>query len=284
MRMLVVGAAGLVGRSILGLESPHERIGLDRQALDVTHQADVRRAVRHHRPDVVFYCAGATDVDLTERDPAAARAVNSEGARFVAEGAREARALVVYVSSDYVFDGEKKSPYVETDSPRPLSAYGKSKLEGERYVREAAPDGFLIVRSAWLYGEGKGFPDFVRRQIEANVELRCVSDQVGSPTWAVDLAQALVALCERRLTGFFHFVNRGEAAWLDVARAVAELSGAEGLEVSSLTRDALGRPAPRPRYSVLDPSKFERAMGAPVRPWREALRSYLLQGGSRCAF
>jgi dTDP-4-dehydrorhamnose reductase len=182
---------------------------------------------------------------------------------------------MLYVSTDYVFDGEKPKPYVEDDATHPLSKYAQSKLEGERRVAGVSLDGHLIVRSGWLYGSGKGFVDWAFRRLEAGEVLRAVSDQVGSPTWVDDLSQALVALVEKNRSGTFHVVNHGETDWVGVARILAQRAGVAGSRVESIPMADLGRPAPRPRYSALDVGKFEGSTGLRLRSWKESLSAYL---------
>jgi dTDP-4-dehydrorhamnose reductase len=274
MKILVTGAGGLLGRACVEIASPrHECVGLRRRELDVTDRSAVDNTFEHIGPDAVIHCAAYTDVDGAERDPARAMAVNADGTEWVARAAR--RAVMLYVSTDYVFDGEKQTPYIEEDATHPLSKYAESKLEGERRVSELSPDGSIIVRSGWLYGRGKGFVDWALRRLEAGEVLRSVADQVGSPTWVKDLAKALLVLLEKRLSGTFHVVNRGQTDWLGAARVLAELTGADASLVEGISLAELGRPAPRPRYSALDVSKFEGATGVRLQSWEEALSSYV---------
>jgi dTDP-4-dehydrorhamnose reductase len=205
--------------------------------------------------------------------------VNADGTEWVARAARETGARMVHVSTDYVFDGEKTTPYIEEDRARPLSRYGLSKLEGERRVAEICPESNLIVRTGWLYGAGKGYVDWVLGRLDEGALLRLVDDQVGSPTWAAEVASALLILAEQGHTGTFHFVNKGETHWLGAARAIVDCLG---LETARLERSSLAdwdRPAARPRYSALDVSKFEEKTGAGVTPWNQALADYLASVG-----
>lgn len=286
MRVLVTGASGLVGRSLMRLlaaSSRHEGTGPPRAALDVTDRAGVERALRDWRPEVVIHCAAYTDVDGAERDGARAMAVNADGAEHVARAAMEVGARLVYVSSDYVFDGEKKAAYTEEDLPRPLSLYGRSKLEGERRVEEICGGSRLIVRTSWLYGAGKGFVDAALQRMEEAKSLRFVDDQVGSPTWSLDLARALLSLVERGERGVYHFANRGQASWLDLARRVAVCAGRADLALQPMSLSEMARPARRPRFSALAVGKFERLMGASVVPWQRAVESYLAERAQRAA-
>ena len=288
MKVLVTGAGGLLGRSVVSLASrEHECIGFLRKDLDVTDRSAVREAIHRVEPDAVIHCAAFTNVDEAERSPDQALAVNAQGSEWVARAAREVDAQMVYVSTDYVFDGQKKSPYTEVDAVSPLSQYGRSKLEGETRVRDVCADNYTIVRSAWLYGSGKGFVDWMLGRLEQpdrpGIEgtLRVVDDHVGSPTWVSDLAKAIVLLTEERFTGTFHYANKGETHWLGAAQLIAAYLGVERSRLSGHSMAELGRPAPRPHYSVLDVDKFEQATGSRVRGWDEALKAYLLTARPR---
>jgi dTDP-4-dehydrorhamnose reductase len=276
VRILVTGAGGLVGGLMVRLAAKtHEVLGCDRARLDIVNRDDVLRVVREFTPEAVLHCAAYTDVDGAERAPEKALEVNVKGARVVAECAREVGALVLYVSTDYVFDGDAKEPYREEDPPRPLSSYGRSKLEGEKAVAETCPESHVIVRTGWLYGPGKGFVDWARERIRRGEELPLVEDQTGSPTSSRELAAAMLTLVEGKHRGLFHFVNRGEASWLALGKAVAEELALSPVRVRAIEAAELNRPAPRPRYSALSVERFEKSTGGTVTGWREALRQYL---------
>ena len=279
MRVAVTGASGLVGRSLLRLltaDGRQEALGLTRAELEVTDRAAVERCLAMLRPQAVIHCAAYTDVDGAERLPARAMAVNAEGAEWVARAASSVGARVVYLSTDYVFDGEKESPYTEEDAPRPLSVYGRSKLEGEERVRAVSGGASLVLRTGWLYGAGKGFVDWARDRVRAGDSSRFVADQVGSPTWALELARAILRLVERQESGLFHFVNAGQASWLELAREVALLEGRAELPLQAMSLSELSRLAPRPRFSALAVSKYERATGESVVSWQRAVAAYLV--------
>ncbi len=279
MKILVTGASGLVGGLVVRLAAKtHEVLGLDRTGLDVRNQEDVARVFREFSPEAVLHCAAYTDVDGAERAPETALEVNATGARVVAESARELEALVLYVSTDYVFDGRASAPYREEEPPRPLSSYGRSKLEGERAVAETCPESHAIVRTGWLYGPGKGFVDWARERLRRGEELSLVQDQTGSPTSAREFAAAMLTLVEGKHRGLFHFVNRGESSWLALGRAVAEELHLSPARVRAIQAADLNRPAPRPRYSVLSVERFEKSTGRTVTGWREALHQYLHEG------
>lgn len=246
-------------------------VALTRAELDITDVGEVDGAIRSAAPDVVVNCAAWTDVDGAESETDAAHAVNGEGAGNVARAAREAGAWTIHVSSDYVFDGTKQTPYVESDDTAPLSAYGDSKLAGERAVAEQAPGAHTIVRSSWLFGaHGHCFPATILRLASERDELTVVEDQVGCPTFTGHLAQALIGLCEERIPGILHVAGGNSCSWFEFARAIVAEAGA-GSRVTPCCTDDMPRPATRPAHSVL---RSER--GAPVLPdWRHGLREYM---------
>jgi dTDP-4-dehydrorhamnose reductase len=276
VRILVTGASGLVGGLVLRLAaSRHEVLGIDRDTADIVQKDGVLRVFREFSPEAVLHCAAYTDVDGAERAPEKALEVNATGARVVAESAREVEALVLYVSTDYVFDGEATAPYREEDPTRPLSSYGRSKLGGERAVAETCPEDHVIVRTGWLYGPGKGFVDWARERLRRGEELPLVEDQTGSPTSALELAGAMLHLVEGKHRGLFHFVNPGEASWLTLGKSIAEELSLSPVRIRAIRAVDLNRPAPRPRHSVLSVERFEKSTGRTVTGWREALHNYL---------
>jgi dTDP-4-dehydrorhamnose reductase len=278
MRVLITGAAGMLGQDLLGtsVDAGHVLAALPRAELDITDPKAVESAVRAARPDVVFNCAAYTNVDGCETNVETAFAVNGEGAGNVARASAEAGAWVVHVSSDYVFDGSKREPYVESDAPGPLSQYGRSKLAGERAVAQAAPNAHTIVRSSWLFGaHGPCFPSTILRLAGERDQLSVVDDQVGCPTFTAHLAEALLALGAERPAGVVHVAAAGHCSWYEFAEAIVEAAGV-ACEVRPGRTEDLGRPAPRPAYSVL---RSERA-GAPSLPdWREGLAGFIAATG-----
>ncbi len=276
MKILVTGAQGLLGRSFVALaKDRHDVVGVDIAELNVTDKQAVRRTIDELSPAVVLHCAAFTQVDGAEANESSAMEVNASGTEWVARAASGVGAQMVYVSTDYVFDGTKNEPYREEDTPQPLSRYGISKLEGERRVLAVCPKNHLIVRTAWLYGSGAGFPDWVCQKLEAEEPFQLVIDHRGSPTYASDLAGALLRLVEQGHCGVFHFVNKGETTWLGFGRAVAKSTGRPHASLFPVTSTELGRPAVRPAYSVLAVDKYESATGAVVPSWRDALERYL---------
>ncbi len=274
MRLLITGAAGMLGLDVAAAgRADHEVTAAPRAELDITDLDALTASVSRARPDVVINCAAYTNVDLAERSIEAACAVNGDGAGNVARAAAAAGAWTIHVSSDYVFDGTKSEPYLESDPVAPASAYGRSKLAGEQAVVRAAPDAHTIVRSSWLFGPGGPcFPATIRRLASERDELSVVDDQRGCPTFTGHLARALVSLTAQRPLGVVHVAGSGECTWFEFAREIVARSG-ESCEVKPTTTAEMARPAPRPAYSVLG---TERAADAPSLPhWRQGLAEYM---------
>jgi dTDP-4-dehydrorhamnose reductase len=247
--------------------------GLDIDDIDITSFESTRRVLLTLKPRIVVNAAACTDVDGCETDRELAMQVNGEGVAHLAMAALEIGAKLVQVSTDYLFDGTKKSPWLEDDPPNPLSVYGESKLAGELNAR-IVPD-HLIVRTQWLYGHGgKNFVETMLRLGQEKKELTVVDDQTGSPTWTVDLALAIKALIDKGCRGTYHAANAGFCTWNGFARAIFEEAGMD-VTVRPMTTTELARPAARPLYSVLDCGKLVRDAGFQPEPWRDALRTYL---------
>lgn len=292
-RWLVTGAGGQLGRCLVEQlrDSPHhaQLAAPERAALDVTDREAVRRAVLEAPggpPDVVANTAAMTHVDRCESEPEAAFRANALAPGLLAEACREAGARFLQVSTDYVFDGTAHRPYREDDPTGPRSVYGRTKLEGERRAQAACPT-TLIVRTAWVFGPGR---NFVRTVLEAadralrgeGPGLRVVDDQRGSPTWAGHLAAGSIALVEAGAFGTYHLANSGSATWWELARAAVDAWGHPELPIEKVTSEEFPRPAPRPRWSVLDLAKAQRA-GVSMPSWREGLHAYLRSAASPIA-
>ena len=272
MRALVTGAAGMLGRDLVPVleGAGHAVVAVDLD-VDITAPGAVDRCVEAARPYAVFHLAAWTDVDGAEEHEEQALAVNGDGARNVARAAARTGAFLVFVSTDYVFDGASPRDYTEDDRPAPLGAYRRSKLAGERAVLDEHPHGARIARTAWLYGRhGRNFVDTMCRLAGERDEVSVVDDQEGGPTWTRDLAPALVALLDLP-PGIYHTTGAGSVTWAGFAEAIfAEASIA--CRVRRVTTAEIGRPAPRPTRSVLAVTKA----GAPrLRHWREALSDYI---------
>jgi dTDP-4-dehydrorhamnose reductase len=277
MRLLLTGAAGMLGRDVASAaeRAGHDVIPLSRRELDVRDAAAVDAATAAARPDAVVNCAAWTDVDGAEAHEAEATELNGAAAGQVAAAAARAGAFAVQLSTDYVFDGAATSPYLESAPTGPRSAYGRSKLAGERAVAERAPGAHAIVRTAWLFGaHGGNFVATMLRLARERDELTVVDDQVGCPTFTGHLAGALVRIAEQRLGGLRHVAGAGECSWHDLAAATFEATGADVELHRGRTAD-LDRPAPRPAYSVL---RSERPDTPVLPPWQDGLHAYLELG------
>jgi dTDP-4-dehydrorhamnose reductase len=277
MKVLVTGAGGMLGRDVVlaAGNAGHAVAGFGHTELDVADPGALSARFELERPDMVINCAAWTDVDGAEEseEEEGALAVNGAGAGNVAAAAAEVGASVVYVSSDYVFDGSKGAPYVETDQPAPLSAYGRTKLAGEE-ATAAANKRHFVVRSSWLFGiGGSNFVETMLRLASTQNEVLVVRDQVGSPTYTWHLAYGIVRLIEGIEFGIHHMAAAGACSWYDFAREIFEQATVE-CRVLSGTTEMLGRPAPRPAYSALA-SQREHAIELPS--WQDGLSAYLAQ-------
>lgn len=276
MRILITGSAGMLGSDVCAAAAGagHEVVALPRAELDITDADAVAVAVRAAAPGTVINCAAWTNVDGAEASEDAALAVNGPGAGNVARAAIAADAWTIHVSSDYVFDGNKREPYLESDPVGPMSAYGRSKLAGEQAIAGGAPGAHTIVRSSWLFGtRGPCFPATIRRLAAERDQLTVVDDQVGCPTFTGHLGQALIELAAGTPPlGIVHVASGGHCSWYELAREIVVASGA-ACEVKPGRTADLDRPAPRPAYSVL---RTERGSEVPRLPhWREGLAQYM---------
>ena len=277
-KVLVTGGGGMLARDLRAVLAARtgefQVVAPAHGQLDVTNADHVRGVMASFRPAIVFNCAAFTKVDLCETDPGA-RAVNADAVATIAGACAKAGARLVHVSTDFVFDGTKGTPYVEEDRPAPLSAYGRTKREGEERALEAP--GALVVRASWLFGShGPNFVEAMLKQAESGKkEVRVVSDQVGRPTATTDLAEALLALADANAAGIVHYANRGEVSWNEFAREIYRRAGFADVEVRPITSAELDRPAVRPAYSVLSTEKYERLTGKTPRDFREPLAEYL---------
>lgn len=280
----VIGAQGMLGTDLVRLlrESGVETVGLDVEHVDITRRESLSAALGRHMPDRIINVAALTDVDGCETRQEEAFMVNAQGAANLARLSAETGAFLLHVSTDYVFDGQQSVPYKETDRISPVGVYGKSKAQGEMWVRELLPTDHCIVRTQWLYGHhGKNFVEAILDAAQKRDVLKVVNDQHGSPTYALDLAEALVKICSTRSRGTVHVTNSGQATWYDFAAAIVEFQGILNVRVEPISTEELGRPAPRPAYSVLDNSRFVELVGEALRDWRDALADYLAERSRR---
>jgi dTDP-4-dehydrorhamnose reductase len=275
LKILVTGARGMLGTDVCEvLERGHDVKGVDIEDFDVVEAEAVERAVAAAGPDIVVHLAAYTRVDDAEDEKDKAFNCNAVGAMNMARASREAGAGMVYVSTDYVFDGTKKAPYMETDIPAPINFYGLTKLFGERYVSSLNPR-HLIVRTSWLFGPaGRNFVDSILRKARAGETLRVVNDQRGCPTYTYHLACGLASAVEKGLEGVLHMTNTGETTWYDFARAALEMAGVEAA-IEPVASASYPTRARRPANSVLASLVVEPSGLEPLPGWREGLRHHL---------
>ena len=275
-RLLVTGAGGMLGTDVTReFSRDFHVIGLSRKDLDITDKGAVGEAFRQYRPEVVINCAAFTRVDDCETMPEIAYSVNAEGPANLAAFCRDSGALLVHVSSDYVFDGRADHPWKEDDPMAPLNVYGKSKLQGEIRVK-AECSNYLIVRTSWLFGLNG--PNFISTMLDLSrnrKELAVVNDQEGSPTYTRDLAWGIRLLVSRDLRGIFHCCNSGSCTWFQLCSFVFENKGINDVLLTPVTSASFPRPAARPAYSVLDTGRFRELTGQAMRPWQQAVSKYL---------
>jgi dTDP-4-dehydrorhamnose reductase len=278
MKYLITGANGMLGHDLVTALAGRDVTALDRTTLDITDLDAVRAALPGF--DVVINAAAYTKVDDAETDEETALSINGTGAGNLARAAAETGAILVQVSTDYVFDGTATSPYEENTPRNPVSAYGRTKAEGERLAQELNGDRTYIVRTAWLYGQhGPNFPKTMLKLAAGRPELSVVNDQVGQPTWTLDLARQIVALLDANAPfGVYHGTNSGETSWFGFARAVFAGAGLDPERVKPTDSASFVRPAPRPSYSVLGHGAWIAAGLTPLRNWDEALADAMSQG------
>ena len=280
-RWFVTGAGGMVGTDLRDelLARDIDFQCLNRSELDITDSRAVAEVVEAAKPDVIVNCAAYTRVDDAETHEHLANSINASAVEFLAGAANEVGALLIQISTDFVFDGMKTTPYEVNDRTAPLSAYGRSKLLGE--IASTHARNHLIVRTAWLFGvHGPNFVEAIRGQIRKGTNpLRVVNDQRGRPTYTPHLARAIIRLAEHQhARGVVHYADEPECSWFDFASAIVEESGAT-TEVRPVSTAEFPRPAPRPAYSVLSTERYERLTGVKPDSWREGLREYLQRRG-----
>ena len=278
MRVLITGCKGMLGQDLAAhLRPGHEVLGIDIQEADITDRQQAAEAVLSRKPEVVIHTAAFTAVDECERKPDLAFRVNGGGTRNIALACREARLPLVYISTDYVFDGTKTEPYVEDDAPNPLSVYGKSKLQGEQQVRELLSH-YWIVRTSWLFGPlGKNFVRTILERARQGESLRVVDDQVGAPTYTMDLAEKLASIVEHAAPGIYHTTNQGYCSWFQFAQEILRQGALDHTKISPIPTSASDRPARRPANSRLANQHLETEGLGLLPPWQDALRRYLLR-------
>jgi dTDP-4-dehydrorhamnose reductase len=273
MKVLTLGASGLLGQALMREWRGDDIVGLSSREVDIRDADAVRETAERVRPQWIVLAAAYTDVDGCESHPHLAFAVNRDGAVNVAEAAKRVGAKLLFLSSDYVFDGKKTSPYETGDARNPQSVYGRSKAEAEVQLLEVLPE-CCIARTSWLFGVGgRCFPDTILKLAATRPALDVVSDQRGCPTYSVDLARAIIELCRKGASGIVHVNNAGDCSWFEFAREITRAAGLT-TDVRPVSAAQMARPAPRPAYSVLSPASLQRwAVSMPS--WPDALQRYL---------
>jgi len=275
---MIIGATGLLGKALTHEWSGDEVVGLGSRDVDIRDADRMREVVESHRPDWIVLAAAYTNVDDCETHPDLALAVNRDGAVNVAQAAKQTGAKLLFLSSDYVFDGKKTSPYETEDARNPQSVYGRSKAEAEVRLLDVLPE-CCIARTSWLFGTGgKCFPDTILKLAASRPALDVVNDQRGCPTYSVDLSRAIIQLCRNHASGIVHVTNAGECSWFDFACEIVK-GGGLATEIRPVSSQQMARPAPRPAYSVLSPKSL-RPYGVTVPTWQDALPRYLRERGN----
>ncbi len=274
MKILITGAYGMLGSDLREVLKNHELIVTGSKDLDITDEGDVIDFIDENSPDIVINAAAYTAVDDCETNYDEAYAVNAIGPKNLAVACKKQDIPLVHISTDYVFDGSKRTPLLENDPLGPQSAYGKTKLEGEKFIQEYA-DKYFILRTAWLYGlHGNNFVQTMLSLAENHDEITVVDDQIGSPTYSLDLAVSIANLLNSDKYGIYHLTNEGECSWYEFSKRIFELSNVD-VKVLPVTTEEFPRPAPRPHYSVLSNQKWIKAGFPPMRKYEEALSDYL---------
>jgi dTDP-4-dehydrorhamnose reductase len=277
MKILVTGGRGMLGTDVCALfrQNGHEVVSCDTETFDITDPEATLKYLSGAGPEIVIHCAAFTNVDACETQQDKAFRVNTAGAGNVASACETVGARIIAVSTDYVFDGTRREPYTESDVPNPQCVYGASKFEGENLIREACAS-HQIVRTSWLYGvHGKSFPGIMIDAARAGKTLRVVTDQLGTPTYTVDLARTIDFLVQHAVHGTFHGVNSGICSWHDVAVETLNLAGLGDVPVAKILSADWPTPVKRPAFSALISPRLAE-LGYPVpRPWREALADYV---------
>jgi dTDP-4-dehydrorhamnose reductase len=278
LKILVTGANGQLGTDIIKHFNKDEVYGYDVDVLDITDIKQVVDLVKQIKPELIINCAAYTNVDGCEQNEELAYKVNAIGARNLAVAALETNSKLLHISTDFVFDGCTNKPYLEFDTPNPLSIYGKSKFAGEELIRQICPRHY-ILRTAWLYG--KNGNNFVKTMLKLGQEkktLTVVDDQIGSPTFTEDLIGAISEVIKTDAYGTYHATNNGFCSWNEFAKKIFEYAGMQEIEVLPISTEELGRPAKRPQYSVLRNFMLEAQYNYKMRNWEEALKEYFAVG------
>ncbi len=276
MRVVIIGATGLLGGALFEEWNGELITGVGSRDVDIRDEAKLRELYARCRPEWTVLAAAYTDVDGCEKNPGRAYEVNCTGAVKVARASREVGSRLLFVSTDYVFDGRKYTPYGTDDTVNPVNVYGQSKADAERGIREVLPH-CCILRTSWLYGaKGRCFPNTILEAAQRRKKLSVVADQTGSPTFNRDLARTIIKLVRADAQGILHVSNAGECSWFEFARHIVRAAGLADVEVEQIRTEDLPRPAQRPKYSVLSHVSLQR-YGILMRPWQETLDDYMAE-------
>lgn len=275
MKILITGSNGMLGHDLIEvLKDNHELILTTSKTLDITDKNHVIEFIGENKPDIVINSAAYTNVDGCEENQETAYSINGDGVRNLAEGCSKIDCPLVHISTDYVFNGKNTTPWVEDDKIGPISVYGKSKLKGEEAILETL-DKFFIIRTAWLYGiNGGNFPKTMLELAKNHSEITVVYDEVGTPTYTLDLAKAISELIGTDYYGIYHITNSGNCSWCEFARYIFEVADKD-VKVIPVTASEFARPAPRPHYSVLENKKWIENGFKPLRNYKDAAKEYI---------
>lgn len=284
MKILVTGAKGQLGREIVqALQTAGEAvIAVDRSVLDFSHPSQVADGIARHEAEWVINCAAYTQVDKAETEAEQAFRVNRDSAKAVAQGVQRAGGRLLHISTDFIFSGSQSHPYLETDTANPCGVYGRSKWEGEQAICDLLPNA-LILRTAWVYGvHGNNFVKTILRLAAERDELRVVDDQIGTPSWTLDITNAIRSLIKGNANGVFHFTNEGVASWYDFAAEILAQAKQLGIlskacQLKPIPTEAYPTPAKRPAYSVLSKTKIRQQLDYDIPHWKESLSLMLRQ-------
>lgn len=275
MKVLITGSNGMLGHDLIDvLDGKHELIKTTSKSLDITDEDKVKDYIVNENPDIVINSAAYTDVDGCETNEEIAYKVNGEGVKNLALACKVVDCPLLHISTDYVFNGENNKPWMEDDEVGPISIYGKSKLQGEEAI-ESILDKFFIIRTSWLYGiNGGNFPKTMLELAKTHDTLTVVTDEIGTPTYTLDLAQAIAELIETEYYGIYHITNSDYCSWFDFAKYIFEVKNIS-VNVVPVTAEEFARPASRPHYSVLNNSNWANNGFKPLRSYKEAIKDYL---------
>lgn len=279
--ILVFGADGMLGSDIAKiLSQDYQVIPKTINDIDITEKKSLEKMMKYVKPNIVINCAAYTDVDGAQTNREKAFLVNADAVKYIAELCKTVNAKLIHYSTDYVFDGTKSTPYTEEDRPNPINVYGESKLKGEEYIKNTL-DNYLIIRTSWLFGKnGKNFVTTILRLANERPEIKVVDDQIGSPTYTVNLAQATEGLISLGAKGIFNVTNSGVCSWYEFAIKILEFADISNVTVMPIGSQELTRPAKRPKNSTLDKGKFFNLTYVELIHWKEALDSYLYEACS----